>query len=116
GVYYTIKQVSNSREVLESNRSRNHVQKLVNVVVDKNEKYGAFPLVTTENNIRRYALLNGIDAYSLPLKDCDTILTLNKSYFVATYKIDSVTINKCFNNLVPIEEIPPYTLDFYKRE
>ncbi|MDQ3683200.1 MAG: hypothetical protein M3352_09030, partial [Bacteroidota bacterium] len=80
GVYYTIKQVNNARQVLQANLSRNQVQKIVRAVNAKNEKYGAFPLLTTEDNIRRYALLNGIDAYRLPLKDCDSSLMLSQSY------------------------------------
>ncbi len=116
GVYYTIKQVNNSSQVLQANLSRNQIQKIVQAVVAKNEQYAAFPLLTTEDNIRRYALLNGIDAYILPLKDCDSSLTLNQSYFVAAYAIDSTLLNKCLNTVVPVESIPPYTLYFYKQD
>lgn len=116
GVYYTIKQVNNSREVLQTNLYRNQVQKIVQSVIAKNERYGAFPLLTTEDNIRRYALLNGIDAYSLQLKNCDSSLILNQPYFVAAYSIDSLMLNKCFNSLLPVEVIPPYNLNFYKQD
>jgi hypothetical protein len=118
GIYFTIKQTVNAGEIRSYNRVSSPVKKVVSNLTVLNKKEGGWALVTTDNGLRRYALVNGQAAYSFSGQPASlSWMKKGSRLLLATHLQDSAVL-KIFpaQKLVSMDTVQPFVLLYYKAE
>ena len=114
GLYFTIKQLIQFDVNMKQSKTESPIKSVVEMV--KEEPKSNTHLITSFDNMRRYAMLNGVNAYPMPM-DCSKVtIQKDQSVYIVTYISDSKNRKKCFlpgRNLMayPFE---PFIIHFYK--
>ena len=93
GLYFTIKQFNESPILMGHRNMDSPVKKIVETI--RKEEGDNAHLITTFNNLRRYALLNNVKAYPLPV-DCSKVrFNTVETVYIVTFAGDSLRRKNC---------------------
>jgi hypothetical protein len=117
GAYFTVKQVR-QHKAIAMRSTHSSIKKITTAILDLSEKTGPVSLITSDNHLRRYALLNNIPTYTFLNKPCTSSVVLKGGYIVATHEEDSLFLKQCFASfqLYPLDTVAPFILHSYKKE
>lgn len=115
GLYFTLKQTANAERIMQYKDYDDPVKKIT-AWADENVKNQTIGLVTSDQALRRYAVLQGINTYAFtkqPIKK--ERLKPGDVYLVATLPQDSLLLEKIpFQTLSPLDTIHPFILYRYQ--
>jgi hypothetical protein len=116
GAYFSFKQLTNASAVINAKANDDSIKKLCAAYKEVAKKKEGLVLVTSDNALRRYALLEKTNASALTNADIKT--SINKGqYLIATHLLDSVLLKKFPQlNLVPMDTIHPFIVHTYTVE
>jgi hypothetical protein len=118
GIYFTIKQASSSNEIILERSRNTPVKKITSIALDLAIKDKKTSLVTSDNTLRRYALLHHVSSYSFTNEKAN-LSWMNKgdAYLIATHRYDSSLLN-IFprESLQAMDTLHPFVLHYYKVE
>jgi hypothetical protein len=116
GLYFTIKATASFNEVRAAKNNGSPNKKLINRIIELQQKQEHINLVTSDNTLRRYALMNGILTYTFGNVEQDLSATeKNKHFIIATHLQDSAILKKfAARDLVVMDTLGPYVLHSYK--
>jgi hypothetical protein len=94
GVYFTIKSITNQNEIISSRSTSSAVKKIVNNV-SLMRKTNDIALITSDNILRRYALIKGIPAFTFGSGEKFLPhVTKESNFIIATHLQDSTLLKK----------------------
>ncbi|HEY1021064.1 MAG TPA: hypothetical protein VGE06_02070, partial [Flavisolibacter sp.] len=115
GLYFTIKQTANAEMIMRYKEQDDPVKKIT-ARAHEEAKTQSFGLVTSDQALRRYAILQGINTYTFtkqPIKK--DWLKPGDVYLVATLPQDSVLLEKIpSQRLLPLDTVYPFILHRYQ--
>jgi hypothetical protein len=117
GAYFTIKQVM-QHKAIAMRPTPSSIKRITTAILHLTESTGPVSLITSDNHLRRYALLNNIPTYTFLNKPCTSSVVLKGGYIVATHAEDSLFLKQCFASfqLYPLDTVAPFILHSYKKE
>jgi hypothetical protein len=117
GAYFTIKQVM-QHKAIAMRSTPSSIKRITTAILHLTESTGPVSLITSDNHLRRYALLNNIPTYTFLNKPCTSSVVLKGGYIVATHAEDSLFLKQCFASfqLYPLDTVAPFILHSYKKE
>lgn len=112
GFYFTVKQTINANEVSVYKKNDDAIKQVTGMVLEKTKKEKNLSLITTDRNLRRYAVLQGVDVYSFTNVPMNlSWMKKRDTYIVVTHTADSVYLKKLpAAGLKAIPGILPYVL------
>jgi hypothetical protein len=111
GVYFIIKQMVNLDAVLAHHKAESPNKKIIYKLYHLGMGGQVSSLVTTDNNLRRLALVNGLKAYSFN-RGCSTRIKIKIPALIAIPERDSAILENCLSDKQSkvSDTIPPYIL------
>ncbi|HVG12502.1 MAG TPA: hypothetical protein VM843_05820, partial [Flavisolibacter sp.] len=118
GAYFTTKQVLHTKEVLAAKSVSSPVKKITKSILAISSNGEDLHLVTSDQQLRRYASLYDIQVYVLLNAPCTAAALPTGNYVFATHSEDSLLLQSCFSGqpFNQLEPIFPFVLNAYKRE
>ncbi|MEJ7913123.1 MAG: hypothetical protein WKF70_08210, partial [Chitinophagaceae bacterium] len=113
GAYFSVKQIANSSAVIAALKTNTPVKKLTTELLDLSQRVGPLGLVTSNNHLRRYALLHDIITYPVIHGACPNPDLEKSGYIIATHLEDSGIVARCFSksNLTALDTLTPFVLN-----
>jgi hypothetical protein len=119
GLYFTVKETVHAQKVIATNKHSSAVKKVTAAAVETSEGEQPVNLVTTDNILRRYALLQNVSSYAIFTGITNaSLLKRGHKYLIATPAADSLLIKNIFPlpNRRTVDTIPPFVLQVYSVE
>lgn len=117
GFYFTVKQTTNAQKLRAENTLNSAVKKITNQALEMQQRDSSLQLVTTDNLLRRYAVLHNVSARAM-INGTAAQLKKGTVYLIATPAADSSLINKIFalQHRTLLDTIHPFAMQVYRVE
>jgi hypothetical protein len=117
GVYFTVKQTVHAKEVMLVNNTNSPVKKITNVISRLAARDKNLSLVTSDNTLRRYALVNNQTSYALTQQSPRlSWIPSGSSFVIVTPAADSGLVRSLLpmEKLRTVDTIAPFILQLYQ--